>query len=229
MKLLIYAEILSLHRKNKSTMFPDSTDQADLTSKVWFEVALSQLLRLTDIPFLEDILTLPLTDRRNGFLAIHNSVQEPYIHNDSQNKENISNSKSSNVWVTAGMECIELQKECPLAQRGEDSYSNLRNIDKAQIHQLLSEYYGSLEDSLIPSNLTDLVDGILSVLVKDWKKTAKFLPLLVMMLGESQRKHLRHLLTFIGTTEGTSNGRFIVKKFMSAILPRDVKDKVSCI
>lgn len=229
MKLLIYAEILSLHRKNKSTMFPDSTDQADLTSKVWFEVALSRLLRLTDIPFLEDILTLPLTDRRTGFLAIHNSVQEPCIHNDSQNKENISNSKSSNVWVTAGMECIELQKECPLAQRGEDSYSNLRNIDKAQIHQLLSEYYGSLEDSLIPSNLTDLVDGILSVLVKDWKKTAKFLPLLVMMLGESQRKHLRHLLTFIGTTEGTSNGRFIVKKFMSAILPKDVKDKVSCI
>ena len=210
-------------------MFPDSTDQADLTSKVWFEVALSQLLRLTDIPFLENILTLPLTDRRNGFLAIHNSVQEPCIHNDRQNKENISNSKSSNVWVTAGMECIELQKECPLAQRGEDSYSNLKNIDKTQIHQLLSEYYGSLEDSLIPSNLTDLVDGILSVLVKDWKKTVKFLPLLVMMLGESQRKHLRHLLTFIGTTEGTSNGRFIVKKFMSAILPRDVKDKVSCI
>ena len=229
MKLLIYAEILSSHRRNKSTMFPDSTDQADLTSKVWFEVALSQLLRLTDIPFLEDILTLPLTDRRTGFLAIHNSVQEPCIHSDSQNKENISNSKSSNVWVTAGMECIELQKECPLAQRGEDSYSNLKNIDKAQIHQLLSEYYGSLEDSLIPSNLTDLVDGILSVLVKDWKKTAKFLPLLVMMLGESQRKHLRHLLTFIGTTEGTSNGRFIVKKFMSAILPKDVKDKVSCI
>lgn len=210
-------------------MFPDSTDQADLTSKVWFEVALSQLLRLTDIPFLEDILTLPLADRRTGFLANHKCVLEPCIHNDSQNKENISNSKSSNVWVTAGMECIELQKECPLAQRGEDSYSNLKNIDKAQIHQLLSEYYGSLEDSLIPSNLTDLVDGVLSVLVKDWKKTAKFLPLLVMMLGESQRKHLRHLLTFIGTTEGTSNGRFIVKKFMSAILPKDVKDKVSCI
>ena len=67
-------------------MFPDSTDQADLTSKVWFEVALSRLLRLTDIPFLEDILTLPLTDRRTGFLAIHNSVQEPCIHNDTSNR-----------------------------------------------------------------------------------------------------------------------------------------------
>ncbi|PFX16301.1 DEP domain-containing protein 7-like [Stylophora pistillata] len=214
-------------RKSKSTVLADSSDQEDLTTKVWFEVALTQLLRLTDIPFLEDILTSPLPDETTGFPAIHNGVKEPCILNDIQNKENISNSKSGNVWVSAGMECIELQKECPLAQHGEVTYSNVMNIDEAQIHQLLSEYYGSLQDSLIPSNLTDLVDGILSVGVKDWTKNANFLPLLVMMLGASQRKHLRHLLTFIGTCKGTSNGRFMVKKFMSAILPKDVKDKES--
>lgn len=207
-------------------MLPNSTDQEDLISKVWFEVALSQLLSLTEISFLEEILTSPFTDERTGVIVISNGAQEPWVQNKNHNKENIDNSEASNVWVTAGMECIQVQKECPLPQHGNVSYSNVINVEEAGIHQLLLEYYGSLLDSLIPSNLTDLVDGILSTLADDWTKTMRFLPLLTRMLPTSQRKHLRQLLNFIGTSKGTNNGRFIVKKFMGAIVPKYVKDKV---
>ena len=202
-------------------MLSVSTDQGDLMSEVWFEVALSQLLQLTDVPFLEDILTPPFTDERMGVIVISNKVPEPPQQIDG-NKENIHDSESSNVWITAGMDCIQLQRDCPLPQRNDTSYSNLMNAKEAGIQQILLEYYGSLRDSLIPSNLTDLVDGILCALANDWAKTNTFLPLLTLMLPTTRRKHLRKLLNFMST----NSGRFIVKKFMGAILPKDVKNKV---
>ena len=108
------------HRKNKLAMLSSSTDQEDLISKVWFEVALSRLLQLTDVPFLEDILSQTFSDDRTGVTVISNSVLEPCIHHSQQiacNKENADNSESSNALVTIGMECIQLQRDCPLPQR----------------------------------------------------------------------------------------------------------------
>ncbi|KAL9985007.1 hypothetical protein ACROYT_G007360 [Oculina patagonica] len=217
-------------RKNKLSMLSSSTDQGDLISEVWFEVALSRLLQLTDVPFLEDILTPPIKDDRTGVIVISNSVPEPCIQHSQQidcNKENIDNSEMNNVWVTAGMECIQLQRDCPLPQRGNMGYLNVMNAKEAGIQQILLQYYGSLVDTLIPSNLTDLVDGILCALANDWTKAITFLPMLVLMLPSSQRRHLKKLLNFMGRSTGTSSGRFIVKKFMGAILPKDVKNKDS--
>ena len=209
----------------------NSTDQGDLISKVWFEVALSRLLQLTDVAFLEDILTPPaVTDDRTEVIVMSNNVPEPWIQHSQQincNKENVDSSESSNVWVTAGMECVQLQRDCPLPQCGNNmGYSNMMNAKEAGIHQILLQYYGSLTDSLIPSNLTDLVDGILCALANDWTRAITFLPVLVLMLPTSQRRHLNKLLNFMGRSLGTSSGRFIVKKFMGAILPKDVRNKV---
>lgn len=220
-----------LRRKNKlAAMLSNLTDQGDLISEVWFEVALSQLLQLTDVPFLEDILTPPFTDNSTGVIVISNSIPEgPCIYYSQQtdcNKENADNSETKNVWVTAEMECLRLQRDCPLPQRGNVGYSNMMNAKEAGIQQILLQYYGSLTDSLIPSNLTDLLDGILCALDKDWTKVNTFLPALVLMLPASQRRHLKTLLNYMGQSVGTSSGRFIVKKFTGSILPKDVKSKV---
>lgn len=211
-------------------MLSSSTDQGDLISEVWFEVALSRLLQLTDVLFLEDILTPPITDDRTGVIVISNSIPNSYVQHSQQidcNKENVDNSETNNVWVTAGMECIQLQRDCPLPQHGNMGFSNMMNAKEAGIQQILLQYYGSLVDTLIPSNLTDLVDGILCALANNWTKAITFLPMLVLMLPTSQRRHLKKLLNFMGRSKGTSSGRFIVKKFMGAILPKDVKNKVS--
>lgn len=209
-------------RNNKTTILSDSFDHGDIISDVWFEVALSQLLKLTDIPYLEDILTPPSTGDSTGVLVISNNIPEP-----TDQKENINGSETTDIWVTAGMECIQLQRDFPLPQRADTSYLNAMNVKEAGIQQILLEYYGSLLDSLIPSNLTDLVDGMLCVLANDWSKVVTFLPLLTLMLPASQRRHLRKLLNFIGMSADTSSGRFIVKKFMSAILPKDVQNKAT--
>ena len=220
---------LFLHRKNKLAAML-STDQSDLISEVWFEVALSQLLQLTDVPFLEDILTPPFTDNSMGVIVISNSTPEgPCSHHSQQtdcNKEKADNSETKNVWVTAGMECLQLQRDCPLPQRGNVGYPNMMNAKEAGIQQILLQYYGSLTDSLIPSTLTDLVDGILCALDKDWTKVNTFLPALALTLPASQRRHLKTLLNYMAQSVGMSSGRFIVKKFMGAILPKDVKSKV---
>ena len=202
-----------------------STDHGDIISEVWFEVALCQLLQLTDIPFLEDILAPPLTDGSMGVIVISNNVPDPCIQG-SDHKENVNRSESSCVWVTAGMDCIQLQTDFPLPQQAETGYLNVMNVKEAGIQQILLEYYGSLLDSLITSNLTDLVDGMLCALGNDWSKTVTCLPLLALMLPVSQRKHLRKLLNFMERSMHTSSGRFIVKKFTGAILPKDIQNKV---
>lgn len=226
---LLVASLFS-HRKNKLATTSSSTYQGDFISKVWFEVALSRLLQLTDVPFLEDILTQAFTDDREEVIVISNSVPEPcvqYSQHIGCNKETADNSEWNNVWVTLGMECIQLQRDFPLPQRGNVGYSNLMNAKEAGIQQILLQYYGSLVDSLIPSNLTDLVDGVLCALANDWTKAVTLLRMLILMLQTSQRKHLRKLLNFLGQSVGANSGRFIIKRFMGAILPRDVKCKVS--
>ena len=192
-------------------------------------MALSRLLQLIDVPFLEDILTQTFTDDREGVIVISNSVPVPCVQHAKQigsNKETADNSELNNVWVTIGMECIQLQRDFPLPQLGNVGYSNLMNAKEAGIQQILLEYYGSLVDSLIPSNLTELVDGVLCALANDWTKAVTILPLLMLMLQTSQRKHLRKLLNFLARSVGANSGRFIVKRFMCTILPRDVKCKV---
>ena len=225
---LLIASLFS-HRKNRLVTISRSTDQGDLISRIWFEVALSRLLQLIDVPFLEDILTQTFTDDNDRVIVISNSVPKPSIQHSQQidcHKENRDNSESSNVCVTLGMECIQLQRDFPLPQQGIVGYSNPMNAKEAGIQQILLQYYGSLVDSLIPSNLTDLVDGILSALVNDWTKVVTLLPMLILMLQTSQRKHLRKLLSFLMQSLGANSGRFIIKRFMGAILPRDIKCKV---
>ena len=209
-------------------MLSNSTDHKDIISEVWFEVALSRLLQLTEIPFLEDILVPPSTDDDMGVIVISNNVPGSW-NRSSDHKENVSSSESSSVWITAGIECMQLQRDFPLPQRTDVSYLNVMNVKEAGIQQLLLEYYSSLLDSLVPSNLTDLVDGMLCALTNDWSKVVSFLPLLALMLPTSQRKHLRKLLNFIGRSQDTYSGRFIVKKFMTTILPKDVQNKVGAL
>lgn len=228
---LLIASLFS-HRKNRLATISRSTDQRDFISRIWFEVALSRLLQLTDVPFLEDILTQTFTDDNEGVIVISNSVPKPCIQHSRQidcNEENTDSSESSNLCVTLGMECIQLQRDFPLPQQGIIGYSNLMNAKEAGIQQILLQYYGSLVDSLVPSSLTDLVDGILCVVVNDWTKVVTLLPILILMLQTSQRKHLRKLLSFLMQSVSASSGRFIIKRFMGAILPRDIKCKVGAL
>ena len=138
----------------------------------------------------------------------------------------INSSELCNVWLTPGMECIHLQKEHPLPQRGDTGFLNTINIKEMGIQQILAEYYGSLLDSLIPTNFADLVDGMICALANDCSKVVTFLPLLAVMLPASQQEHLKKLLSFIGRSVDTKSGRFIVKKFMGAILPKTIQNKV---
>lgn len=213
-----------LYRKNKMAMLSDSADQRDIVSEVWFTVAFSQLLQLTEIPFLEDILAPPSSDGM-GVIVISNNVPGRWDKR-SEKKENIKSSTSNDIWITAGMECIQMQQEFPLPQCADTSYLNVMNIKEAGIQPHLLEFYGSLIDSLIPSNLTDVVDGMLCVLANDPSKVVSCLPLLALMVPLSQRKHLRKLLNFIKRSLDTGSGRFIIKKFTSAILPKEIQNKV---
>lgn len=217
------------NRKNKLALLSDSTSDRSNDSEIWFEVALSELLQLTDVPFLEDILTPTLTHDGLGVIVISNNFPGSCVENlqmkQNADKENNS-SESCNVWVTPGMECIHLQREHPLPQRADTGFLNTVNIKEMEIQQILAEYYGSLLDSLIPSNFADLVDGIISALANDCSKVVTFLPLLALMLPTSQQEHLKKLLNFIGRSVDTKSGRFIVKKFMGAILPKTIQNKV---
>ena len=83
------------HRKNRLAAISRSTDQGDFISRIWFEVALSRLLQLIDVPFLEDILTQTFTDDNDGVIVISNSVPIPSIQRSQQidcHKENTDNS-----------------------------------------------------------------------------------------------------------------------------------------
>ena len=178
------------NRKNKLALQSDTTSHHSNDSEIWFEVALSELLQLTDVPFLEDILTPPLTHDGLGVIVISNNIPGSCVENlqmkQNADKENNS-SESCNVWVTPGMECIHLQREHPLPQRADTGFLNTVNIKEMEIQQILAEYYGSLLDSLIPSNFADLVDGIISALANDCSKVVTFLPLLALMLPTSQQ------------------------------------------
>ena len=217
------------NRKNKLALLSDSTSDRSNDSEIWFEVALSELLQLTDVPFLEDILTPPLTHDGLGVIVISNNIPRSCAEN-LQLKQNadkeINSSELCNVWLTPGMECIHLQKEHPLPQRGDTGFLNTINIKEMGIQQILAEYYGSLLDSLIPTNFADLVDGMICALANDCSKVVTFLPLLAVMLPASQQEHLKKLLSFIGRSVDTKSGRFIVKKFMGAILPKTIQNKV---
>lgn len=206
-------------------MLSDSADQRDIVSEVWFQVAFSQLLQHTEIPFLEDILAPPSSDDGMGVIVISNNVPGPWDKR-SENKDNINSSTSNDIWITAGMECIQMQQEFPLPQCADTGYLNVMNIKEAGIQPHLLEFYGSLIDSLIPSNLTDVVDGMLCVLANDPSKVVSCLPLLALMLPLSQRKHLSKLLNFIKRSLDTGSGRFIIKKFTSTILPKEIQNKV---
>lgn len=216
------------NRKNKLALLSDSTSDRSNDSEIWFEVALSELLQLTDVPFLEDILTPPLTHDGLGVIVISNNI--PRSRENLQLKQNADKENNSlelcNVWLTPGMECIHLQREHPLPQRADTGFLNTVNIKEMEIQQILAEYYGSLLDSLIPSNFADLVDGMISALANDCSKVVTFLPLLALMLPTSQQEHLKKLLNFIGRSVDTKSGRSIVKKFMGAILPKTIQNKV---
>ena len=192
----------------------------DFNSDVWFEVALSKLLYLTEVPFLEDVLAAPVKEKNNDIEVVSDST--PCVSN--EEKENRENSLLSDVWVAAGLDCIQLQSLYPLAQQGDMGYTNITNITKSEVHQWLLEYYGSLLDTLIPANLSNLVEGILCLLATDrTKKIVNALQLLIMLLPVNNRKHIRKLLNFLGN----SSERFVVKKFVNSILPRNVTNKVS--
>ena len=217
------------NRKSKLAVLSDSTSDHSNDSEIWFQVALSELLQLTDVPFLEDILTPTLTHDGPGVIAISNNIPGSSVENlqmkQNSDKENDS-SESCNVWLTPGMECIHLQREHPLPQRADTGFLNTMNIKEMGIQQILAEYYGSLLDSLIPSNFADLVDGMISALANDCSKVVTFLPLLALILPTSQQEHLKKLLNFIGWSVDTNSGRFIFKKFMGAILPKSIQNKV---
>lgn len=215
------------NRKNKTAMLSNTANSKDFR-EIWFEIALSQILQLTEVRFLEEILATQTTDYGMGEVVLSNNILE-HSNERSYNKETNVFESSSNVCFEAGMECIKLQNDFPLPQLHVDhlsSYVNLMNAKEAGIQQLLLEYYGSLVDSLIPSNLTDLVNAVISTLVDDWSKIKSFLPLLALMLSTNQRKHLKKLLNFIGRSTESNNGRFIIKRFTGAILPKDITDKV---
>ncbi|XP_029196424.2 DEP domain-containing protein 1A-like [Acropora millepora] len=216
-------------RKNKTAMLSDSANSKDFISEIWFEIALSQILQLTEVPFLEEILAAQTTDHGMGEVVLSNNMLE-HGNESSYNKGRNVGEPSSSACFQAGIECMKLQNDFPLPQLHVDhlsSYVNLTNAKEAGIQQLLLEYYGSLLDSLIPSNLTDLVNAVISTLVDDWSKIKSFLPLLALMLSTNQRKHLKNLLNFIGRSTESNGGRYIIKRFTSAILPKDIRDKNS--
>ena len=217
------------NRKNKTAMLSNSAKSKDFISEIWFEIALSQILQLTEVPFLEEILAAQTTDHGMGEVVLSNIMLE-HENESSYNKGKNVLEPSSSACFQAGIECMKLQNDFPLPQLHVDhlsSYVNLTNAKEAGIQQLLLEYYGSLLDSLIPSNLTDLVNAVISTLVDDWSKIKSFLPLLALMLSTNQRKHLKNLLNFIGRSTESNGGRYIIKRFTSAILPKDIRDKVS--
>ena len=212
-----------IFRKNKLATLASLTQ--DFSSDLWFEVALSKLLHLLNVPFLEDVLATPSEDNSPGVVVNSNGV--PCLHKDTEQKEKATNSSSSDrdVWVRVGYDCIQLQKDFPLPQQGDMGYTNIMNITESEVYQMLCEYYGSLIDTLIPAHFLDLVEEILSLLPRSKTKVVTALGLLMLLLPVNNRQHLEKLLNFMKS----SSERFIIKKFMNAILPRDVTNRVSII
>ena len=82
------------NRKNKLALLSDSTSDHSKDCEIWFEVALSELLLLTDVPFLEDILTPTLTHDGLGVLVISNNIPGSCVEN-LQMKQNADKENNS--------------------------------------------------------------------------------------------------------------------------------------
>ena len=232
------------YRKSKSTSQPSTTPKHSVKT-VYYEVSLSELLRLIDVSVLDDVLegvfmSRCLTGFRSRDIDQKSFESELSTLKETSTKDTISveSHEKSVQWRQAAQACLNVQMEFPLPQREAFGFPNLINVTESGILKIITEYYVSLENSLIPSNLTGLVEGIMKLHVDDSTKMRsnllRALQLLLLLVPLNSRKHLEQLLLFVDLIRDFGHTavlrgcgtRFIVRRFMNVILPCEIKDKV---
>lgn len=211
----------------------------------YFQIALGYLLRLLEVPFLEEILSPSIMEssQLQKCFVISNVTDSqsemgcslPY--SSISNKGLMQDIGGESDWFNVAVSCLKARNEFPLPCKEEIGYQNVSNLSKAGICESLTEYYASLLDSLIPSNFGAIVEDIMIL----WRAGRKLkvlaaLKLLIVLIPFHCHKHLQKLLCFIKktmtcSTKATVAGntvqmRFITRKFIGAVLPKSVQDKV---
>ena len=225
---------------------PRTLPQIPLTAKdivevIYQRICLCNLLRLLDVSFLEEILEGLAT--RECFLNGHTSVftaadQATFEQELSPllNEEVSKGQKSiQNHLCVIARSCFMVQRKFPLGNNSALGFPNLAHFTRSEVVQILNDHFVSIEDPLIPVNLTTLLDGVIGLYHSaKLKQTRQALQLLLVLIPLHNRKHLEQLLRFIKFTH--SHGRvvvpsgfgkcFFVSRFMGVIIPSQVRDKV---
>ena len=230
-----FFRVIPIRSREEENGFGDENRDA------YFIAALGNLLRQVDIPFLEEILSASVMEsshhQRGSVLANgEDRLSQIDCSSFSYMSSFVGLTSEESGWYSSAMSCIKARNEFILPCKKEIGYQNVTNhIPKAGICESLTEYYASLLDSLIPSNFSTVVESIM----KMWKagrklKVLMILQLLMVLIPRHCCKHLQRLLCFIQkslsckVTIASNNmqTRFMTRKFIGAVLPKVVKDKV---
>ncbi|EDO43724.1 predicted protein [Nematostella vectensis] len=221
-------EELETHQETPTTTKIDVSGAS--FKEVWFEVTLSNLLKLLDISFLEPILQ-PASMKTSLSATVYN-----YSYNEL--RDSLTNSDKTGgrkgqdiIWQKAALDCFSAQSQFPLP-RGDCGFQNITNLTEAEISNALAEFYGSLSDTLIPGSFMELVSGIIGLLECNRSVAAKALQLLMVLVPSDQREHLKRLLNFMEKTLTCRPGRskrtrmrFVCRNFISGILPGKLSEQ----
>lgn len=157
--------------------------------KIWKHVALSHLLTVLDLPFLEDILQSPTN-------TLQKSDYQSVIPNYAVVAKQDSTLRNENLWIHAAQ--LITESKCFLL----DNPIGLTDSQlKLQAFEKIRRYYHSLPSPIIPTNLVKVFISILGLIKQGSYSTAiHALRLAILLLPWQQRKELKQLLTFMQLT-----------------------------
>lgn len=224
----------SSHRSKLASKI-DGDISPSFCKEIWFEIALSSLLKLLDVPFIEDVLNpTESTEDRVEFTEITNSpygrlVESCQVQREVSTDHEHGRRGRDTVWKKAAVSCFDALREYPLSHNKEFEFHNKIALTEAGISNSLAKFYSSLMDSLIPEKFTVLVQDILQLLLSRKRNVVYALRLLFLLLSQDRQEHLKRLLNFFDKSlmsqtriSKEQRRKYLCRVFVEGILPNTV-------
>lgn len=207
-----------------------------------FEVILSSLLKLVDVPFLEDILIPYASDPSLGETELANNPYDRLVKSLNDSSSSLDSSCElrggrrgrDSIWKQAAVECFNALREYPLSQESGFEFHNKVVITEAGISNSLAKFYGSLTDSIIPAKFIGLLEGIMGLLNTRKRVLISALRLLILLMPENRQEHLKRLLNFFQKSlisqariSAEQRKKYLCRIFANGMLPSSVQEHVS--
>lgn len=197
------------------------------------EISAVRLLQLIEIPMLENLLESfeSYTDYEDD-LVITNTLETETAnqmgrHQLDQTLE-LCDDDREKTWLRATIECFDVQTKYPLPRKTEIGFRNSWNDSILGLFKTLIDYYHSIVETLLPSNLSEVVCEVVGLLCSGkYDDALRALQLLVVLLPMNKARHLQKLLQFmflsvennILPVEDLNSREGVCGMFMDVIIP----------